>query len=307
MKVVRVAGDQLESSVTALLDSADFLSSTGFSNLWITAKGTPVWWIAREADEVVAIMPGVEFGLKPVRRFQAMPDGCYSRLLVPGNMAVTDTVRNATYKAISQHGYTRCIVYDFHHEFDKISSSQRINCSTLVAEIDRDWEPPDAKIRSEIRKAEREGVVLAKFHAPTHMEKFIALADLTSQGHGVKRKYSDEFYANLAMLAENDNRVFWYWAEKDGAGVASHINFIDSEMLLNWQVVWDRARSGLKANQYLLQHAAREAVLFGATRLNFGATPVDAESLFSYKKKWGGVEYRYDCLVNNSGMGKLLA
>ena len=91
----------------------------------------------------------------------------------------------------------------------------------------------------------------------------------------------------------------------DGAAAASHINLIEGDMLVNWQVYYDKQFSSAKPNQYLLIDAIRRGYNAGVRRVNFGATPDDAEGVRNYKEKWGGTPYSYQTLIHRRGLGRL--
>jgi lipid II:glycine glycyltransferase (peptidoglycan interpeptide bridge formation enzyme) len=196
---------------------------------------------------------------------------------------------------------------DFHNQFPVTAGFQARRFETALVEMaDANWWPPDKKIQSEIRKAEREGVQPISFDPGRHMAEFLQLMTHTEQRHGRRPKYPAAFFERLARLAEQDERVAWRVVEHDGRLAASHIYLQSGRQLLNWQVYFDKQYSFLKPNQCLLFHAARTAAARGLRYLNLGATPNDAVSLADYKRKWGGAEYRYPCLVRESWLGRLL-
>ncbi len=306
IEVVRLTENEFTSELSSLLDQSSFFCSTSFLRLWDSVGGHPVCWVARVERKIVAALPGVEFGLSAVRRFQSMPDGCYGRLV--GNHASSDFVSSgqAILQAIRKQRYVSSNIYDFYGDFPSSDEFDRQECVTLMVDIGPDWEPPDSKIRSEIRKSEREGATVRSFDSKRDFDGFVGLVNATSQRQGIKRKYDDQFYRALAKLAERDQRVRWYWLDYQDKSVASHINFVEHDMLVNWQVVSDREFSFLKPNQLLLATAVQKAVASGLTKLNLGATPIDAENLLAYKKKWGGSEYKYQRLTSQSILGKLV-
>ena len=58
---------------------------------------------------------------------------------------------------------------------------------------------------------------------------------------------------------------------------------------------FDKRFSFLKANQLITFTVARNMARQGLTVLNLGASPIDAESLDTYKQKWGGRPVEYTC------------
>ncbi len=307
MQWCKLKADDLSDLVVSRLNETSLFTSVGFARLWNDARGKDVYWAAQENERTLAVLPGVEFGRGRLGRFQAMPDGCYGRIVfvepIPDRRAIYAGVAEALKKA----GYARVHLYDYYRQFDPASSGfNRRRCRTGLVDISSpDWQPPDKKLLSEIRKAEREGVKVVGFDAEKHFDAFIALMHRTETRHGRKPKYAPAFFRALAALARLDSRVRWVVVEHQGRLAASHIYFVDGEMALNWQVYFDKAFSFLKPNQFIMFTVARELAGVGVRQLNQGASPSDAEGLGVYKQKWGSEEYDYDCLELTSWLGRL--
>ena len=82
IRVRRVPVEALTDDVAEDLDGASIFSSRPFMNLWRAAGGEPVCWCAGTDGQTEAVLPGIEFGRRPFQRFQSMPDGFYSRVIV---------------------------------------------------------------------------------------------------------------------------------------------------------------------------------------------------------------------------------
>ena len=297
----------LPDTLAARLESF-FFTSRGFLDLWRHVGGRPVWWIAEATGKTVAVMPGVEFGRKPLARFQSMPDGCYGRVVLDGSSPGKETeLAGSILEAVCDHGYAKCFVTDFDGSFPNSDSLDAVPSTTLLVDISEpDWLPPDKKLQSEIRKAQREGVAIERFDRRRHMEAFLTLMQQTEARHNRAPKYDEAFFAALADLAERDDRVVWHIVEHEGRPAASHINLVLDKSVLNWQVYFDKEFSFLKANQIMLVKLADEMRERGIGTLNMGQSPIDAEALQSYKQKWGGVEHEYRTLTARKGIGRLL-
>ncbi len=284
-------------------------SSPGFADLWRAVGGTPVYWVLEDDDgDLAGFLPGVEFGLRGLRRFQAMPDGCYGGLhLSPGKLDEKQVICRRLLDAIAHAGYVKAFVTDFYADFDRYCDFHAEKLRTTLVDItDPGWQPPDKTLHQEIRKAEREGIAVGTFDAQNHMKSFLGLARETELRHGRKPRYPPRFYAALAELAARDDRVQWLWCEHDGRPAASHIFFMERDMIVNWQVYFDKAFSFLKPNQYILYMMAKKASQKGIRYLNLGSSPPDAAGLQTYKGKWGGKVHEYRCLYRKSRLGKLL-
>jgi len=308
MDILRYHLQEIDQDELLTLVGGSFFGSPGFMNLWQEVGGKPVVWAVRDGEELCAALPGVEFGRGVMRRFQAMPDGCYGRVFFASkNEADNQAMGKLLIHELAKAGYTKSYIYDFYGTLPDHLDFKRHKCETSVVAISAsDWMPPDKKVQSEIRKADREGVTVVPFDRHRHMDRFLALMRRTEKRHGRQVKYPGRFFEALALLAEQDNRVIWHWCEHEGRAVTSHINFLEEDMVLNWQVYYDKSFSFLKANQYLLYSVTQQMASLGRLRLNLGATPPDAASLAEYKRKWGGQPYTYHCHWRKSGLGRLL-
>jgi hypothetical protein len=307
MTVAKVYADDLSESLRTLVDQSALFSSVGFARIWEAVGGRPVYWVVDGEDGTEAVLCGVEFGRGLLRRFQSMPDGCYGSFFRTGKQAADSVVSAALLEIIVHQGYARTYVYDYYGSFSATPGFDVVTCSTSLVDISSpNWQPPDKTLQSEIRKAEREGVGIIPFDADLHLDAFMRLMIHTDRRHGRRPRYPLEFYRRLARLAHTDGRVLWRVVEHEGELAASHIYFIDRDLVLNWQVCFDKRFSFLKPNQYLLASTARLAASRGIRVLNLGASPEDAETLAAYKKKWGGEEYTYCCLQRRSWLGTLL-
>ena len=284
------------------------MGSPGFANLWCTLGGKPVYWLVEQGNRIMAVLPGVEFGIKPLKRFYAMPEGCYARLFYnPDVAADRENAARMMLDALTARRYVKLFIYDF---YESLPADSRFNIqtrtTTLVDISGPEWQPPDKKLQSQIRRAVREGIQVMTFDWDQHHRRFLDLMRLTERRHGRTPKYSQEFFRALAELAREDDRVRWVWCEHDGCPACSHIYFIENATLQGWQIYFDKAFSFLKPNQYIRFMMCRRMARQGVTKLNLGATPAEAEGLAYYKKRWGGKPVHYYCYVMKRGLGRFL-
>lgn len=308
MNASRYLSTNIPAAARDCLTGVSLFASLPFAAVWETLGGRPVAWVVEDAGEIAAVMTGVEFGRGPLRRFAAMPDGLYARLLIPPRFCDRlPEVSGVLFDAMIKERYAKLFVYDFHHRLEPDARLKEITLTTSLVDIDReDWEPPDRKLRTEIRKAEREGIVLQSINWERHGESFLALMRATEAMHDRTPKYSSEFFARLAELSLTDARVQWLWCEHEGRAAASQIYFVEDGMLLGWQMYYDRQFSRLKANQYLIQRMCREAYRHGVRKLNLGGTPEAATGTDFFKQRWGGYTYEYTGYELKQGIGRLV-
>jgi hypothetical protein len=307
METAKLAADDLPAPIVNWVNRNTLFGSPAFARLWVHQGGRPVFWAVSESDRIIAVLPGVEFGGGKLTRFQAMPDGLYAPLLFPSGRPTEEGAAEAVMAALVKAGYLKTIVNDFHARLEPPAEFRSGQGETNLVDISGpDWQPPDTKLRSEIRKAERELVSCHEFSLNRHFDSFLGLMRRTEIRHGRQPKYQPDFYRDLAKLAMTDERVKWVVCQHDEALAASHIYLVEGDQLFYWQAFFDKEYAFLKANQFLTYSVAREMAARGTTVLNTGATPPEAEGLSDYKRKWGGRSFTYPILERRSWIGGLL-
>ncbi len=308
MKTQRRLLSHIDRAVSDRLIGSRFFSSPGFAEVWRAKGGRAVAWVAEDEGGPVAILPGVEFGRGPFCRFQAMPDGCYGGVFFDEDViADRERIARLLLDAIVRRGYMRTFLFDFYDTFPADSRFESVLCATTLVDIsDPGWLPPDKKLVSQIRKAEREGVQVEPFCWERHKKDFLTLVRITETRHGGRPLYNASFFEALAGLAGDDDRIRWVWCEYQGLPVCSHIYFIENGVLQGWQKYLDKSFSFLKADQYVRLTMCQEMARQGIGFLNLGATPRGAIGLAHYKKRWGGEPAYYNCYVLKRGLGRFV-
>lgn len=307
MNVFRIAVEELSADSIAQLTAASPFSSPDFAEVWRAMGGRPVCWIVEAGGDCVAMLTAVEFGSSPLMRLQCMPDGLPGRIVMSAQVAGNySLVAQTLFDTLRSSGYTRIFITDYDTHVTVPEGFETEVCETTVVDIGAPgWAPPDSKLRSEIRKAAREGVRPQPFVMSRDLDSFISLTRATEQRHNSPARYSDDFYARLAVLAGRDERVLWTVVRDNDRLAASHIYFCDGSAALYWQSCLDKEFSSMKPNQALMSDAIAKLRLSGVVRLNLGQSPSEAEGLESFKRKWGGITYRYPCYVYRSLLGRL--
>lgn len=300
--------DEAPRDAISLLQPNSLFGSISFMNLWRSVKGTPVLFALSEGEAQIGCLPGIEFGARPLRRFQAMPDGLYATPTVtPLYIDRADEVYAELIQAVAASGYIKAHVCDFHGRFTDHSGFKVSEFVTTVLDIENEsWEPSDVKIRKEIRKAEREGINTRPFDYDRDFGRFIDLMRRVEKRHGRAPKYPPAFYDALAQLANDEERVDWVWCEHDGKAAASHIYLIEDDLILGWQAFFDEEFSFLKPSQFMLFETVQSWAGKGIKRLNLGVSPTNEPTVEAYKRKWGGAPYHYHHLIHSSLIGRLL-
>ena len=307
MKARRLSREELPAELAADLSGYSLYCAPELAALWREMDGRDVYWMVENTDGIQAVLPGVEFGRGPIARFQAMPDGLPGRVYYTETARIGDqTIDGTLFGAIRDHGYTKIYFTDFGCAHAPLDDFDSVECETdMLSLLSDDWSPPDKKLRSEIRKAEREGVTVERFDVGRDFEQFIRLMESTERRHGREPKYSSAFYAALARLAEQNDRIWWRVVNHEGRLVASHIYLIDETIALYWQACLDKEMSALKANQYMLHTTIQSMRDRDMLALNLGQSPPEAEGLSTFKRKWGAQTYSYPTYTSRSLLGRL--
>lgn len=278
MTVEKCTPADLDEPVLSAMRSHSLYTSAEFAQVWRAQKGTPVCWISRRGHEITGVLSGVEFGSGRIKRLQIMPDGLYARpLLVGSDVATKQASIIALTQALAAEHYSKWYVADFYGLFSQMDGFERAEQEAVVLDLsDPDWGPPDATLRSEIRKAEREGVQVTPFAFDRYFDSFVKLMQATERRHGRRPKYSEKFYTALAELAARDDRIRWTVVEHESELACAHIYLVDGRSALYWQAFFDKNYSFLKPNQFMLYWMARELSRQGVEELCLGASPVEA-------------------------------
>jgi len=307
MQVRKHVSSDLPTEVIAWLDKQTLLGSRNFATLWETLGGKSVYWACYDGDRCMGLLPSVQFGRGRLARLQAMPDGLYARVHFSEIGCDRQKIVRMILAAMTEAGYARVYVNDYYRQFPDHPGFDVQESRTSLVNVDmEEWQPPDKKLQSEIRKAQREDVVAREFALETDFHRFVDLMRHTEKRHGRKPKYPSEFYHALARLAMQDARMRWLVCDCDGQLAASHIYLVEDDQLLHWQAFFDKEYSRLKPNQAIMFAVVSEMKSRGIRFLNLGATPEYAATLLDYKEKWGGETYGYPCLVRKSWLGRLL-
>jgi hypothetical protein len=308
MRVQRISLESIPRDAYDRLTGDSFFASRGFLRLWAALGGRVVVWTAEVEGEIGAVVPAIEYGAHPIKRLVSLPDGCYGGIhLAPGLEHERSALRRALLGAIARHPYARTSIFDFLAATGPHPAFSAARCEAVLVDIsDPDWQPPDRKIQSQIRKAMREGIRVEPFDWARHRRSFLQLVETAARHHGQRPRYPQAFYRSLAELSERDSRVRWLHCERDGRAAASHIYFVERDTLQAWQSYFDRRFSFLKPNQYIRFWLTRGMARRGIHWLNLGATPAGATGLAYYKARWGGRRITFSSYTRWDGLGSVI-
>lgn len=309
---MRVRRTEMEGEIGALVArwaGPRTFCQPAFAALWRAKGGRTIVWVAEDGDEVLAVLPGVEFGRRPCLRFQSMPDGGYGGVLWSAAVPPADRpgLGAGLLAAVARAGYAKTFICDYYRSLAAADGFLQTAAATTLVDISSPcWEPPDRKLLAQVHKAEREGIRVTAFDWAEHGEGFLALVRLTERRHGRRRPfYGEAFYRRLAAYARHDERVRWLMCVHEDRPACSHIYLLEDGTLQGWQIVFDKAFSFLKPNQYMRLWMCRHMAESGIHRLNLGGSPDDAPGLHAFKDRWGGSPVTYPVWERRRGLGLL--
>jgi len=313
MKVTRhVLHDDGAAATLAALAGDSFFLSPGAMDLWRAARGSAVVWVARADGRAIAAVGGIEFGAGPATRFASLPDGWPGGVLVDRAHArerarLATELLGAIVRRGYAHRYAKIAVFDPEARAAEHPQFSAEPYQAMRGELSGpDWAPPDRQLRSEIRRAGREGLVALRFEWARHGRGFLELARAAARRRGERPRYAAAMFERVAALAERDPRVIWRHCERDGRPVASQIYFLDRGTLFAWYECFDRRFTPLKPHQFLRFAACRDAIALGARRLDLGATPEGAAGVLAYKKHWGVEPVTLIAQFHWAGLGRFV-
>jgi FemAB-related protein (PEP-CTERM system-associated) len=156
----------------------------------------------------------------------------------------------------------------------------------LPGDEDALWKALGAKVRNQVRKAEKEGLTLASWDPPELLDGFYRcfaenMRDLGSPVHG------RAFFGEMARRFGARLRIF---VAADGARAVGGLVAIHhgTRVTVTWASTL-RAERPRCPNHLIYWQALRWAVSLGATHFDFGRSPVDGGT-HRFKLSWGARE-----------------
>jgi FemAB-related protein (PEP-CTERM system-associated) len=246
-----------------------------------------------DRGEIQGVLPLFAFrSLLGRRELVSIPFHDVSGLLVQGDRAAAVLV-DAALDLARELG---CGALELRHSEDPTTlpalaappgSSPRVNLVLpLEADEETQWKAVRAKVRNQVRKAEREGLTLAAgtptelldgFYAPFTMN----MRDLGSPVHSRAffREMADTFGERLRFVVSADRR------RPVGGLVAIHYA---SRVTVTWASTLRSERRRCPNNQ-IYWEALRWAVSQGASSFDFGRSPIGGGT-YRFKRGWGAEE-----------------
>jgi CelD/BcsL family acetyltransferase involved in cellulose biosynthesis len=271
--------------------------------------GAEALFLCGNADgRLVAGMPAIITKRYGVTSFDSMPNHTYGSVIFADDLsaeAKAGFVDHVT-AYLNEHRFSRITITDF---AGQLTSGERLklDCGrsfTHMIRIDsiHDLEPHQ-RIKRDLRIGSKADTEIVRIRDREDIDDFYRLYDLTESRHGRRRPlYRRGFFHALADVMGESDMLYWPGLMVEGRMIASQINFIYGDTMINWRVVSDYDWRRYKPNQVLLYDAIEKASAKGVTQINLGASPPEAEGLIAYKERWGGAKTEFDIYSYRSRM-----
>ena len=242
-------------------------------------------YLAAESDgRVVGVLPLVFFRSRFFGRFVvSMPFLNYGGILAD----TPDIERVLLARAIEEARRDGASHLELRHRrqlFPELAAKRHKVAMRLALEStsERQWDSLDKKVRNQVRKAEKSGLV-GEHGGMELLEAFYSVFAHNMRDLGTP-VYTMQFFREVLSTFPEASRVFVVRA--DGRPVAASIVYGRGETL---EVPWAsaiRAFNPMCANVLLYWHMLRFAIEGGAREFDFGrSTP--GEGTFHFKRQWG--------------------
>ncbi len=177
-----------------------------------------------------------------------------------------------------------------------VAGFDRVEQSTQILDLgDGDyealWTGFKARIRRDVRKAERSGVTVVEATSKTEAAEFYDLYLDSMKRNGAVAKYSKGFVDAIDDELRHTGRGAILLARREGAAIAGVV-IVDSKTMSHY-LMGGSTTAGLSycPNDLLLHSAIRRAVEKGMSSFDFLPSGVGDEALERFKAKWGTVSY----------------
>ncbi len=271
-----------------------------------------IFFCGYDDGRIVAGLPAILTRRFGVSAFDSMPNHTYGSALFDSELSPEsrDHFIGEVAAYLSERRFSRITITDFDGEL-RHDERLPLRCDrsfTHIIGIDSldDFEP-HRRVRRDLRTGSKADTEIAPIRDAVDIDEFYRLYVLTEHRHGRRRPlYRHGFFQALAEVMADSDMLYWPGLSVEGRMIASQINFIHSDTMINWRVVSDYEWRRYKPSQLLLYDAIEKAAAYGVTKINLGASPPDADGLIAYKERWGGAKVEFDIYSHRSRVRRWL-
>jgi len=176
------------------------------------------------------------------------------------------------------------------------------NPETSITDL-QDWDcmAVSKKLRRDIRKAEKSGLVPVEISDPAQGDAIYRMYKDTVRRHQGSMRYTREYFAGLIRLSLDNDRVRIIGVSTEGrlAGFAVTIRDKDTSYYLHGGT--DPTLRHLCTSDLLIRDVTGRAQSDGSDCFNFMASPPDQPMLVRFKEKWGATTRQLNTYTLPSG------
>jgi hypothetical protein len=150
----------------------------------------------------------------------------------------------------------------------------------------------DGKWRTDLNRGERAGVTITRSSHPDDFTAFQPLLDQLAAGKSFKVPQDAEFFARVAAMAQQPERIVIHLARRDGRVIGGHVGAFSGDMAVYLLGATNEEGRDHRAS-FLLQWAVIEyAKQLGMSWYDLGGADEQTNpSVFRFKQRMGGKHY----------------
>jgi lipid II:glycine glycyltransferase (peptidoglycan interpeptide bridge formation enzyme) len=282
-------------------------SSPQFVLVWKTMYKREIFMVLENEGIFKAGIAGMVYGNKFLRRFQSMPDGLAGGPFFDNSLSNEEREQFVDYLAkwFQSMNVIRADINEPQADLNSKYFTRRETYTHIVSLGNDSLEKLNPKIKEHIRTGAKRGTVIEILNDSKYIDDFYELVIVSEKRHGVKPRYSKQFFIELFNRFKEDKRVLWLMARAGDKMIGSRICFINNDQISLWQYYSDNEYNSFKPGELLIHHIFKYAMEIGLKYINLGWSPPGAGSLVAYKEKWGGVKTVFPYYTFFNRVGKL--
>lgn len=251
---------------------------------------SPLYLICLESEKVISCIPF--FVINPFltkRRVISLP---YS-----ANGGIIGDVKNINiYLDYFKERLQRRYYSHIQIRSDKVLELSNYECSVIDDFIDMElslketyeemWMNFPVSIRTSVRKAEKNNIILVKGRAEKDLKVFYKLNLISRKRFGTP-SFSIKYFENILKEFEDSTIYTAYW---NGIPVNTNLVINYNKTTYYFYVGADHKYRDKSASDFLVCEMIKDSIVKGQRKINFGRMERKNDSLGFFKKKWGAEE-----------------
>lgn len=278
-------------------DGASIFHTSEWARLWTTQWPGAEWWglVLLAGSSYVA---GLALIVRPRpfgRAVLSMPFGTYGGPLVRRDHQNPSAARRRLLEAYTEFACTgRVMISDLtwyqgdHAELPvgECGETTSTHVRPLAADFETVFRTWPHSVRSRVRQAENQGLIVSQVTDPEGIRAFHSLTMRALGRVGVRAKPLSLYQDILERLVPAGLARYDLVCH-DGVAIGGSLHFLYRGVATNWLTVSDEGHLRLRPNHVLIARLFQELCEAGFREYHFGASPPDASGLVEFKESWG--------------------